>query len=289
MIDMKNIFLPLVLSCLLISCRYSPITATKSTILTSAVFTHGIEGPATDSDGNLYVVNYQKEGTIGVINVGDKEPVLFLELPDNSVGNGIRFLNDSIFFVADYVNHNVLKVNKNSKKVLVHAHDSLMNQPNDITIASNGSLYASDPNWGQETGNLWLIKMDGTTTLLEKNMGTTNGVEVSPKGDFLYVNESVQGNVWKYKLLADGALSDKVLFHHFDDHGMDGMRCDKDGNLYIARYGKGTVAVLSKTGHLLYEIILEGPKPTNVAFSPSEKKLYVTMQEMKRVEVVVLK
>ena len=34
----------------------------------------------------------------------------------------------------------------------------------------------------------------------------------------------------------------------FPDHGFDGMRCDVDGNLYITRYGKGTVAVLSPEG-----------------------------------------
>jgi hypothetical protein len=30
-------------------------------------FTSGIEGPAVDSEGNLYAVNYKKEGTIGIV------------------------------------------------------------------------------------------------------------------------------------------------------------------------------------------------------------------------------
>jgi sugar lactone lactonase YvrE len=41
---------------------------------------------------------------------------------------------------------------------------------------------------------------------------------------------------------------------------MDGMRCDADGNLYIARYGKGTIAKVSPSGKLLQEITLIGKK-----------------------------
>jgi len=259
-----------------------------SKVHTSSVFTGGIEGPATDYQGNLYVVNFQKEGTIGVVPKGKQEPSLLVNLPGTSVGNGIRFLNDSLFYVADYVNHNVLLVNKNSKEVKVHAHDSLMNQPNDIAINSNGNLYASDPNWGNKTGQLWLVESNGKTVLLEKNMGTTNGVEVSPDGKSLYVNESVQGNVWKYDILPSGRVSNKKLFYHFKDFGMDGMRCNKKGDLYLARYGKGTIAVLSSKGKLLHEILLQGSKPTNVTFNPSQTLLYITMQEKKWVEVVHL-
>lgn len=63
------------------------------------------------------------------------------------------------------------------------------------------------------------------------------------------------------------------------------MRCDKHGNLYIARYGKGTVAVLSKKGKLIREIALKGSKPTNVAFGGRHRKtVYVTLQDRGAVE-----
>jgi sugar lactone lactonase YvrE len=95
------------------------------------------------------------------------------------------------------------------------------------------------------------IGTDGKVTKLAADMGTTNGIEVSPDGKTLYVNESVQRNVWSFDIGADGNLSNKKLVKKFDDHGFDGMRCDVDGNLYITRYGKGTVAVLSPNGKLL--------------------------------------
>jgi len=279
---MKNIWTLLLLILILSSCSINRY----SRVYTSSDFTAGIEGPDCDSEGNLFLVNYKEEGTIGIVPVGGNEPELFLLLPEISVGNGIQFLNDSIFYVADYVSHNILKVDANTGDVIVHHHNDSMNQPNDLAISPSGMLYASDPNWPKQTGKLWSIDSVGQSTLLESNMGTTNGIEVSPDGKFLYVNESIQRTVWKYDIRTDGSIHKKVLFHQFIDDGTDGMRCDKKGNLYIARYGRGTVAVLSPAGVLLRELKLQGPNPTNVAFSPSYKRLYVTMQKNKWVEVI---
>ena len=78
------------------------------------------------------------------------------------------------------------------KKITVHAHNEAMNQPNDLAIMADGTLFASDPNWPKETGQLWRIDTDGTTHRVANGMGTTNGIDVSPDGKTLYVNESKQ-------------------------------------------------------------------------------------------------
>ena len=163
----------------------------KASDLTSVnSFTSGAEGPAVDKDGNLYAVNYSKEGTIGKITpAGDSS--IFIELPNGSIGNGIRFNSRGEMLIADYTNHNILKVDMASKQLSVYAHDSMMNQPNDIAIDSKDHLYASDPNWKASTGRIWRIDANGKTTVLEDSMGTTNGIEVSPDEKTLYVNESV--------------------------------------------------------------------------------------------------
>ena len=109
-------------------------------------------------------------------------------------------------------------------------------------------LYASDPNWKENTGRVWRIAQDGTVTLALDTMGTANGIEVSPDGKILYVNESVQRNIWMYDIAADGSLSGKRLLIKFDDFGMDGMRVDVDGNLYVTRYGKGSGGQIVATG-----------------------------------------
>jgi sugar lactone lactonase YvrE len=257
--------------------RSSDFTAVKS-------FTSGAEGPAVDKDGNVYAVNFSKEGTIGKITPAG-EGSIFLELPHGSVGNGIRFNNNGDMLIADYTRHNVLKVDMASKQISVHAHDSTMNQPNDIAIDDKDGLFASDPNWKAGKGRIWRIDPDGKIFILEDNMGTTNGIEVSPDGKRLYVNESVQRKVWAYDLSEGGAISNKRLLIDFPDFGMDGMRCDVDGNLYIARHGKGVIAKVSPAGKLLREIKLTGTKPSNVAFGGSDgRTVYVTLQDRGNIE-----
>ena len=182
-------------------------------------------------------------------------------------------------FVADYTKHNILKVNMDTRVVSVFAHNPRMSQPNDIAIDSKDVMYASDPNWKGNAGRIWRIDTKGWFKLLD-TMGTANGIEVSPNDKFLYVNESVQRKVWVYDLSSKGDISNKRLFHEFSDFGMDGMRCDIDGNLYIARHGKGTVVKLSPSGKVLQEIALIGKLPSNVAFGGSDgRTVYVTLQD----------
>ncbi|MSR82794.1 MAG: SMP-30/gluconolactonase/LRE family protein [Candidatus Latescibacteria bacterium] len=250
-------------------------------------FTSGVEGPACDREGNLYAVNYARQHTIGKVTPTGEASV-FLELPKGSIGNGIRFDSQGFMLIADYTNHNVLKVDMQTRQIGVRGHEPTMNQPNDIAIGANDIVYASDPNWGESTGQLWRVGIEGSVTRLEGNMGTTNGIEVSPGEDHLYVNESVQRNVWAYDLSPQGEVHNKRLLIQFPDYGMDGMRCDVLGNLYITRHGKGTVAVVSPAGQVLREIPLPGDKPTNIAFGgPDGRTCYVT--EADRCNVVVFR
>ena len=253
----------------------TPLTATNS-------FTAGIEGPACDRAGNIFAVNFAQQQTIGRTTPAGQSEV-FVTLPNDSVGNGIRFDRAGRMYVADYVGHNVLRIDPTTRSVTVLAHEPMMNQPNDLAIAPNGTLYASDPNWKTKTGQLWRIDPDGNTTRLAADMGTTNGVEVSPDGKRLYVNESVQRNVWVFDIQPDGGVANKRLLRQFPDHGFDGMRCDADGNLYITRYGKGTVVVLSPAGDVLREIDVLGARPSNLCFGgPDGRTVYVTEVEHRR-------
>ena len=247
-------------------------------------FTSGIEGPATDAEGNIYAVNFGEEGTIGKVTKEGKSS-LFVKLPEGSTGNGIRLDNKGNMFVADYTGHNVLKIDVFLKQIDVHVHSDSMNQPNDLAIAKDGTLYASDPDWKASTGNLWRIGTDQSLTLLEAGMGTTNGLEISPDEKTLYVNESVQLQVWAYDLSPSGDISGKRPLISFPDFGMDGMRCDVRGNIYITRYGKGTVAMVSPNGELLREIQLKGKKPSNITFGGEDgKTCYVTLQDRGNIE-----
>ncbi len=253
-------------------------------IIAEGLFTGSIEGPAFDRDGILYVVNFGRNGTIGAVD-GNGNASMFVELPAGSVANSIKFNSKGEMLLADYPMHNVLKVSMKTKEVSVHAHNASFNQPNDLCINSRDQLFASDPHWKTDTGKLWRIDPDGASHLLEDSMGTTNGIELSPDERTLYVNESIQRNVWKYSVDEAGNISGKTLLHRFDDFGMDGMKCDRDGNLYITRYGKGSIAVLSPGGSLLREIRLKGKNCSNLVFGgPEGKDVFVTMQDRKIIE-----
>ena len=244
-------------------------------------FTAGIEGPQCDAAGNVYAVNFKEEGTIGKVTPQGKAE-LFITLPNKSVGNGIVFDRAGAMFIADYVNHNVLKVDMATKQISVFAHQDGMNQPNDLAIGPDEVLWASDPNWGNSTGQLWRIDRQSKVTKVATDLGTTNGIEVSPDGKTLYVNESVQRGIWAFTITADG-LKDKRLLKQFPDHGFDGMRCDIDGNLYVTRHGKGTVAVVSPKGEVLREIDVLGKMPSNLCFGGSDgRTVYVTEVEQTR-------
>ncbi len=252
--------------------------------LAAGSFTAAAEGPAVDSNGNLYAVNFGRAGTIGRVSPAG-EAALFIDLPAGSTGNGIVFDRRGSMFIADYTGHNILKYADN--KLSVHAHNSNMNQPNDLAIMDNGTVFASDPNWADNTGQLWRITPDGATTLLAA-MGTTNGIAVSPDQQFLYVNESVQRAIWRFNINADRSLSNKQLVARFSDFGLDGMRVDQAGNLYVARYGKGTVLKLSGSGELLAEYRLNHPLPTNVALNQEQSLLYITIQQCGCIEQIAL-
>lgn len=261
----------------------------SSDLLSEWTFTRGIEGPAFDKAGNLYAVNFAEQGTIGVVTP-DGAASIFVKLPAGSVGNGIRFDKGGFMYIADYPRHNILKVDPSTKEISVFAHEPAMNQPNDIAISPVSEiLYASDPAWRDSSGKLWMIDRTGKVTLLEENMGTTNGIEVSPDGKRLYVNESIQRVVWVYKIRKDGSIGNKKIFKKFSDYGMDGMRCDSKGNLYITRHGKGTIALFSPDGKLIKEFILKGKLCSNIVLSRDEKLAFITMADRGMFEIIEIK
>jgi gluconolactonase len=268
------------LSCKTLSGKKAPLFS--SAVLTPVnSFTSGVEGPAVDREGNVYAVNFHHNGTIGKIT-SDGKASIFVELPNGSIGNGIRFDKQGNMLIADYTNHNVLKVDMNTREISVFAHEPRMSQPNDIAIDSKGRIYASDPNWKAGTGRFWRIDLDGKATLLD-SMATVNGIDVSPDERSLYVNEKLK--IWAYDLSPTGEVSNKQLLIEFPDFGMDGMRCDSKGNIYQARFGKGTIVKVSPEGNVLQEITLAGKKPTNVAFGGKDgKTMYVTMQDQGNME-----
>lgn len=251
----------------------------------SGEYTFGIEGPAADIDGNLFVVNIGKPGTIGRLAPGDSRSEKFAELPQGSVGNSIRFDAHGTMFVADYKKHNIFSIDKGNVEPKVFFSSERFNQPNDMTIARDGTIYASDPNWKGRSGQVWRIAKNadgsvaGDIMTAPRAMGTTNGIDLSPDGRTLYVGESGTGQIWSYAIRGT-ALTNARLLKTFEADTIDGLRTDVAGRLLIARILKGSIAVISPDGRLEREIALQGKEPTNLAFGGADgKTIFVTQRQ----------
>lgn len=251
------------------------------------LFTGNIEGPAFDKKGNLYVVNFGKDGTVGLVKP-DGKAELFITLPEGSTANSVKFDSKGDMYLADYTGHNILKVDMKSKAISKYVHNDNFNQPNDIIVYKKDRFFASDPNWKAGTGKLWRIDSEGKAVLLTDQMGTTNGIALSPDEKILYVNESVQRKIWAFDVDDSGDISNKRLFAEFSDFGFDGMATDNKGNLYVTRYGKGVIAILSPQGKMLREVQLKGKNCSNLVFGGKNgRTVFVTMQDRKGIEKFV--
>lgn len=248
-------------------------------------YTFGIEGPAADLDGNLFVVNFGRQGTIGKLAAGGTASETFIDLPEGSVGNAIRFARDGTMFIADYKKHTIFAVQKGSTRLEVWFRSDLMNQPNDLTVARDGTIYASDPNWKSHNGQIWRIakaadgSVQGKVMTAPRVMGTTNGIDLSPDERTLYVGESLTGELWAYDIHGN-VLTNARLVKTFERDTIDGVRTDVDGRLFVARIQKGLVDVMNADGTIIRQIGLKGKEPSNLAFGGDDgRTVYVTQRQ----------
>jgi len=280
------LLLGLAIACMIGSAALAQPALFESRAVTPAgEYTFGIEGPAVDHRGNLYVVNFGKAGTIGRLARGAARSELFAALPEGSVGVAIRFDRQGRMFVADDKEHTIFAVGADGQDIEPYFHSDDFNQPNDMTIAADGTIYASDPNWKKHSGQIWRVAKTADGTVVgakvsaERPMSTTNGIDLSPDGKTLYVGESDTREIWSYRIEGNRLTAAKLI-KRFADFDIDGLRTDIDGHLFVARILKGSIAELSPEGELLREIKLGGSEPTNLAFGGHDgNTVFVTQRQ----------
>jgi sugar lactone lactonase YvrE len=260
-------------------------------------YTGGIEGPSVDAAGNLYVMNFRTSanisGTIGKLVPGAAKSVPFAPLPGGGIGSGSRFDRDGRMYVADFKKHKVHVFEPGQTVPQIYFQSDKFKQPNDLAIAGDGTLYASDPDFGHHTGQIWRItrqpngKGRGEVMSSERTMGVTNGIDLSPDGTTLYVSEAPTREIWAYRL-QDAKLTAPRLVKKFDapqDGELDGLRTDADGKIFVARQNNRTVAVVTPDGNVVREIPVLGKKPSNLTFGgPDGKTVFVTQVDGRFIE-----
>lgn len=167
-----------------------------------------------------------------------------------------------------------------------------LNSPNDAVFKSNGDLYFTDPPYGLprqfedprrelDFCGVYRLSTDGKVTLLTKEMTRPNGIAFSPDEKTLYVAQSdPRRAIWMaFPVLADGTIGTGRVFYDVTSlvgklPGLpDGMKVDKDGNLFAT--GPGGVLVFAPDGKYLGRIDT-GERTANCAWGDDGSALYIT-------------
>jgi gluconolactonase len=162
-----------------------------------------------------------------------------------------------------------------------------LNAPNDLTARSDGVIYFTDPNFGNETEGfpaetrpladaqgVYRLDKDGTLHVEDVTAVAPNGVNLSPDEKTLYVSYTLDGSVAKFDVATDGSLADKQSFIT----GVvlpDGMCVDAGGNVYVGT-AQG-LAIYDAAGNAIGTISPTRPAVTNCAFGgPDQRTLFIT-------------
>jgi len=186
------------------------------------------------------------------------------------------------------------------------------NQPNDITVDSQGRIYFSDPQYGSREGmeirdekgqtieGVYRIDPDGKVArIIGRELERPNGVLVSADDRYLFVadnNNNTKGGarkLYRFDLNKDGTVkleSRKLLYDWGTGRGPDGLKQDLRGRLYVAaglnkpnpplepaKDRRGGIYVLGPEGNRLTFLPVPTDEVTNCAFGGDDlKTLYIT-------------
>jgi gluconolactonase len=156
----------------------------------------------------------------------------------------------------------------------------VFDSPNDIAIASDSTMYFTDPDYqqaaapgGQPVTGVYRVATDGKVTLVDGSRKNPNGIALSPGGDVLYVN-GLDGVLRAHPVVGGVPQAGRDIVKGLD--GPDGMTVDCQGNLYIAEHAARRVRVFSPQGKELATIRVDA-NVTNAAFGGADgKTLYIT-------------
>ncbi len=187
------------------------------------------------------------------------------------------------------------------------------NQPNDLTLDSQGRIYFTDPRYGSRDGMEILdsagqtiegvYRIDGVgkvTRIIGRELERPNGILISADDRYMFVadnnNSALDGARKLYRFefnKEDGSvnLESKKLLHDWSPgRGPDGLKQDSRGRLFVAaglnkphlphepaKDIKAGIYVFSNDGQQLDFLPVPTDEVTNCAFGGSDlKTLYIT-------------
>lgn len=194
-----------------------------------------------------------------------------------NMGNGMTYDADLNLIVCEHETSTVARISPDGTREVLCSHfeGQELNSPNDVVVRSDGTIYFTDPTYGRhERFGVVRPKMMGFQAVFmlppnhkpgddpllasgRDDFTQPNGLTLSPCETWMWVNDSDQAYIRKYKIADDGRLTDGTMFAS----GMrdparpgvpDGMKSDTEGNVYVT--SPGGVWVFDFFGEKLGEI-----------------------------------
>lgn len=237
------------------------------------------EGPSFDREGSLYVMECDAGRISKLTQDGHVE--VFAET--GGVPCGSRLHQNGRLIVAENGLAQILEFAPDGSWTVVAEsfNKKPFRGPNDLILDRDGNCYFTDPKGStleKPVGRVFRVGADGAISVFAVGLAFPNGICLSADEETLYVAETFTRRIHAFTLNVDGSANNRSLFAQMEGGvGPDGMDFGADGNLYVAHYGKGVVAVIAPSGEVIAELAVPGKNPTNVAFW--EDSLYVTETE----------
>ena len=251
---------------------------------------NGCEGPlwVDDNEGgylmygavhtNITYVWRENTGAIELKNPSN-EASAFKPAPDKP----------GTFIVAEQTTRRIVRYEKDGSTNLVadRYHGKRFNRPNDIAIHSNGTVWFTDPDYlfrirpedikELEAQHIFRIDLKNTTVQsMDASLNKPNGIAFTPDDKHLLVADSSTNKVFRWEIFKDG-LGPRSVFAELPQKGLDGIRFDWEGNLWVA--AADSVYIVSPEGEVFAKISMP-IKPTAIEFGdPDRRTPFITTRQ----------
>jgi gluconolactonase len=233
-------------------------------IATGFTFT---EGPIWMADGSLHFSDMPADKRR---RWHPDEGVAVLRDPSNKC-NGMTLDNDGNLLVCEHVTSSVVRERPDGARetLATHWQGKELNSPNDVIVASDGSIVFTDPTYGRMPGfglereqeldfqGVYRLPAGGGgLELLVDDFAQPNGLCFSPDESLLYVNDTDRAHIRVFDVGPGHQLSNGRVFAANIGDGdlakgglVDGMKADERGNIYVT--GPEGIWVFSPEGEHL--------------------------------------
>jgi sugar lactone lactonase YvrE len=236
---------------------------------------HFTEGLVANAAGDVFFQDIPEEKIYKIEQ--DKKVVLINS--NSKKGSGTCIGTDGKIYVANG-GKQIVSYDAAGKETIVA--DGI--QGNDLVMGNNGNLYITAPDGREKPGKIYLVRPNHEKVQVDAGLRFPNGIAFTPDQTQLYVTESATHWIWIYTVNPDGTLSNKQHYGWLhvrdedDNAWADGMKCDRDGRVYVAtRMG---IQVLDQMGRVNAILPVPSSEPSNLCFGGAEfDELYISCRD----------